>query len=137
MAAESNEPKNRYLRYLEVVTGSLEDKRRYRRYKARIKELPPDYRTAAEAMERYLLHLGLTDGADVTMYEDIADLFEQSAADGIPIRGLFGEDPVEFVEAFTANYPAGQWRIRERNRLTDAVKRAAGEEPAGEDRTGR
>ncbi|MFB9709551.1 DUF1048 domain-containing protein [Streptosporangium sandarakinum] len=135
MAAEPNEPKNRYRRYLEVVTGSLEDKRRYRQYKTRIRQLPPDYRTAAEAMERYLLHLGLTDGADVTMYEDLADLFERSAIDETPIRDLFGEDPVEFVEAFVANYPAGQWRNRERNRLTSAIKRAAGEEPAGEDRT--
>ncbi|MFI6793991.1 hypothetical protein [Streptosporangium canum] len=32
------------------------------------------------------------------MFEDLADLFEQAAADGTPIREIVGEDPVEFVE---------------------------------------
>ncbi|MFD1938571.1 MULTISPECIES: DUF1048 domain-containing protein [Nonomuraea] len=136
MAAQSNEPKSRYLQYLEMVTGPLEDKRRYRQYKARIKQLPQNYRTAAEALERYLMLLGPADGAGaMAMYEDLVDLFEQSAADGTPIRDIFGEDPVEFVEAFVANYPAGQWRSRERNRFTSAIERAAGEDTTRQDRT--
>ena len=40
--------------------------------------------------------------------EDLADLFEQSAADGTPIREIVGEDPVEFAEAFLPNYPEGR-----------------------------
>jgi DNA-binding ferritin-like protein (Dps family) len=129
MAAGSNEPKGRYLQYLEIITGSLEDKRRYRQYKARMKRLPENYRTAVEALERYLMHFGPADGAGaMSMYEDLADLFEQSAADGTPIRDVFGEDPVEFVEAFVANYPIGQYRARERNRFTGAIARAAGED---------
>jgi DNA-binding ferritin-like protein (Dps family) len=39
------------------------------------------------------------------MLEDLADLFEQAAANGIPIRGIVGQDPVEFAEAFLRNYP--------------------------------
>jgi hypothetical protein len=35
---------------------------------------------------------------------------------------------VEFIETFVRNYPKGQWIIRERERLTDAIKRAEGEE---------
>ncbi|WP_182909348.1 DUF1048 domain-containing protein [Microbispora sp. H13382] len=136
MATGPDESKSRYLQYLEKVTGPLEDKRRYRQYKARVKQLPESYRTAAEAMERYLMLLGPADGAGaMAMYEDLADLFEQSAADGTPIRDLFGDDPVEFVEAFAANYPLGQWRSRVRNRLISAVERAAGEEPGRQDRT--
>ncbi|GAA3113720.1 DUF1048 domain-containing protein [Streptosporangium carneum] len=136
MTPGSNEPKSRYLQYLEVVTGSLEEKRRYRQYKARIKRLPENYRTAVEALERYLMHFGPADGAGaMSMYEDLADLFEQSAADGTPIRDIFGEDPVEFVEAFMANYPVGQYRARERNRFTSAIERAAGEDTGRQDRT--
>ncbi|MEV4020927.1 DUF1048 domain-containing protein [Nonomuraea angiospora] len=127
MATESNEQKSRYRQYLEVVTGSLEDKKRYRQYKARVKQLPEDYRTAVEAMERYLMHFGAGDGS-IAMYEDLADLFEQSAADGTPIRDIFGEDPVEFVEAFLRNYPEGQWISRERSRFVSAIERAAGED---------
>ncbi|MEV4798574.1 DUF1048 domain-containing protein [Nonomuraea sp. NPDC049421] len=122
----ADESKNRYLQYLELVTGPLEEKKRWWQYKARIKHLPDNYRTAVEALERYLMHFGPADGAGaMAMYEDLADLFEQSAADRTPIRDIFGEDPVEFVEAFMANYPLGQYRTRERNRFTSAIDRAA------------
>ena len=60
------------------------------------------------------------------MFEDLADLFEQSAADGTPIRVIVGEDPVEFVEAFLQNYEKGGWIGRERERLTNAIDRVAG-----------
>ncbi|GII77937.1 hypothetical protein Sru01_29190 [Sphaerisporangium rufum] len=137
MATESNEEKGRYLRYLEVITGSLDDKRRYREYKARVRRLPENWRTAVEALERYLMHFGPMDGAGwISMYEDLADLVERSVADGTPVRDVFGEDPVEFVEAFMANYPAGRYRARERRRFTDAVRRAAGEAPGTEDEAG-
>jgi DNA-binding ferritin-like protein (Dps family) len=134
MTAESNEPKSRYLQYLEVVTGPLEDKRRYRRYKARIKRLPAGYRTAIDALERYMQFFG-PGKADslLAMLDDLADLFEQSAADGTPIREVVGEDPVEFAEAFLRNYPEGQWIHRERERLANAIDHAVdhvtGDEP--------
>ncbi|MGC5011492.1 DUF1048 domain-containing protein [Streptosporangium sp. DT93] len=136
MDTESNEPKSRYRQYLEVVTGSLEDKRRWRQYKARVKGLPEGYRTAVEAIERYLMHFGPGDGSEAaSMYEDLADLFEQSAASGTPIREIVGEDPVEFVEAFVQNYPTGRWISRERERLTDAIERATGEGTGKEEGT--
>jgi DNA-binding ferritin-like protein (Dps family) len=71
------------------------------------------------------MYLGPADGdSAASMFEDLADLFEQSAADGTPIRAVVGKDPVEFIEAFLRNYPEGQWRSRERERLTDAIARA-------------
>ncbi|NUP01295.1 MAG: DUF1048 domain-containing protein [Nonomuraea sp.] len=136
MAAESNEPKSRYLQYLELVIGPLDDKKRWRRYKARVKALPENYRIAVEALERYLMHFGPADGSGaMDMYDDLAELFERSAADDTPIRDIFGDDPVEFAETFMANYPLGRYRARERHRFTSAVERAAGETPEREDRT--
>jgi DNA-binding ferritin-like protein (Dps family) len=64
------------------------------------------------------------------MYADLIDLFEQGAANGTPIREIVGEDPVEFIETFVRNYPKGQWIIRERERLTNAIDRVAREERA-------
>ena len=120
-------------KWIEKVTGPLEDKKRYRQTKARAEQLPPGYRTAVDAVQRYLMYAVGGDGAGVvTMYEDLVDLFEQSAASGTPVRDVVGEDPVEFVEAFVANYPQGQWRVRERNRLVDAIERAAGEDTGSE-----
>jgi DNA-binding ferritin-like protein (Dps family) len=115
-----------------LITQIIDQKRRYRRYKARIEQLPTDYRTAVAALERYTNYLGgLGDGASIlSMLEDLADLFEQSAANGTPVRAVVGEDPVEFAEAFLRNYPAGSWIVRERERLTKAIDRAAGEERA-------
>ncbi|APU21898.1 DUF1048 domain-containing protein [Actinoalloteichus sp. GBA129-24] len=126
MGTEPGEQKNRYLRYLEVVTGSLEEKRRYRQCKERIERLPHDYRTAVEALQRYMQHFGPDQSESlVAMLADLTDLFEQSAADGIPLRQVVGEDPVEFAEAFLRNYPGGSWIRRERDRLTKAIDRVA------------
>jgi DNA-binding ferritin-like protein (Dps family) len=100
--------------------------RRWWQYKARVSQLPPNYRTAVEAIERYLVHFAPTDGdSNVSMFEDLADLFEQAAADGTAIREIVGEDPVEFVEAFVQNYSEGGYApARARKRLTDAITHA-------------
>jgi DNA-binding ferritin-like protein (Dps family) len=87
---------------------------------------PENYGTAVEALERYLNYFG-TAGDGTAMYGDLIDLFEQAGADETPIRQIVGEDPVEFVETFVQNYPKGQWIIRERERLINAIDRAAGE----------
>lgn len=99
------------------------DKRRWRDYKARTKQLPAAYRTAIDAVERYLMYAAGPDDADsaASMFEDLADLFEQAAADGTPVREIVGEDPVEFVEAFVANYSKPGWIARERERLNRAI----------------
>ena len=110
------------------VTG---DKKRWRQYKARTQQLPPNYREAVEAIERYLMYFGRGDGAgSASMFEDLIELFEQSAASGTAIREIVGADPVEFAETFAQNYPEGQWRLREQQRLASAIARAAGEPDA-------
>ena len=116
--------------WIEQVTGSLEQKKRYRQYKARTKQLPANYRSAVEALERYLMYFGSISKGDVllSMLDDLADLFEQSAANGTPIRAIVGNDPVEFAEEFLRNYTQGQWINKERERLITAIARAEGEE---------
>lgn len=117
--------------WIEQITGSIEQKRRYWQYKARTEQLPANYRAAIDALNRYLMYFGSITKGDtlVSMLEDLADLFEQSAANGTPIRAIVGEDPVEFAEAFLQNYSEGQWINKERKRLTDTIDRVAGNEP--------
>ncbi|QHA01989.1 DUF1048 domain-containing protein [Streptomyces broussonetiae] len=123
--------------FLSKVIGP---KKRWRAYKARVKELPGNHRTAVEAIERYLMHFVPTDeDSNASMFEDLADLFEQAAADGTPIREIVGEDPVEFVNAFAENYSEGGYvPARARKQLTDDIERAeraAGNETGTEDKT--
>ena len=121
--------------WMEQITGSIEQKRRYRQYKARTERLPANYHTAIDALERYLNYFGSITKGDilVSMLEDLADLFEQSAANGTPIRALVGENPVEFAETFLQNYSEGQWINKERERLINAIDRAAGDDTGKEE----
>lgn len=112
------------------ISKVIGEKGQWRQYKARAKQLPASYRTVVDALERYLMYFG-TGGDGTAIYVDLVDLFEQSAANRIPIRQVVGEDPVEFIETFVRNYPKGEWIIRERERLTNAIERAAEEEANG------
>ncbi len=125
--------------WIEKVTGSRADKARYRQYKTRTERLPVGYRAAIEALVRYLTYFGGIAKGDVlvSMLDDLADLFEQSAANGTPIREVVGDDPVDFAETFLQNYSEGQWINKERERLIDAINRAAGEGTAKEGGSGR
>lgn len=116
-------------KWIEQVIGSGEGKKRWRRYKARKEQLPTGYRTAIDGLERYITYAGTIAKNDVflQMVEDLADLFEGAAADGTPIRGIVGEDPVEFAEDFLRNYADGQWINKERRRLNDTIDQAAEE----------
>ena len=122
--------------FIQKIIG---DKKRWRQYKARVEALPENYRTAIKAIQRYSYYFGGGDGdSGMQMLEDLADLFEQAAADGTPIREIVGENPDELAMEFFANYPKGQWIIRERDRLARDIERAAGEDTgAGSEGTSR
>jgi DNA-binding ferritin-like protein (Dps family) len=121
-----------------MAEGWIKQKKRYRRYRARVEQLPAGYKTAVDAVQKYSYYFGhgTTEGG-LKMLEDLADLFEQGAASGTPVREIVGEDPVEFAEAFIRNYPEGSWIVRERDRLTSAIERAEKEDTGTTGREGR
>jgi DNA-binding ferritin-like protein (Dps family) len=116
------------------ISKVIGPKRRWRAYKARSRQLPASYRTAVDALERYLNYYGGAGSDSPAIYEDLIDMFEQGAANGTPVREIVGEDPVEFVDEFVRNYPKGQWVIREQERLISAIDRAAGEDTGTDER---
>ncbi|GAA2974853.1 DNA-binding ferritin-like protein (Dps family) [Microbacterium terrae] len=117
-------------KWIEFLTGSLEQKKQYRQAKARLDALPEPYRTAAEAVSRYLMYNGgIVDGETmVQMYVDHADLWERAVADGTPVREIVGNDPVDFADAFAQAYGGKQWIDKERARLNKAIDDAEGQE---------
>jgi DNA-binding ferritin-like protein (Dps family) len=117
-------------KWIETLTGSLEQKKQYRQYKARIEALPEPYRAAAKAFQRYLMYYGVVSDGDtmITMFGDFADFWERAAADQTPLRGIVGDDPVEFAETFAQAYTGKQWIDKERARLTKAIEDAERQE---------
>ncbi|MFC0673672.1 DUF1048 domain-containing protein [Brachybacterium hainanense] len=115
-------------KWIEAITGSLEQKKQYKQDMARIEALPPAFRTAAKAVNRYLMYYsGQTDGETLTrMVTDQVDLWERAALDGLSIRDVVGEDPVAFAEDFARSYGGKEWIDKERARLVRDIDGAAG-----------
>lgn len=110
--------------WIEKVTGSLDDKKRWRRYKARIEALPEPYESAAKAIQRYFMVYGgmtLSSADMLQMLDDHADLWERAAADETPVSQIVGDDPVAFAETFADAYSGKRWIDKERERLAKAV----------------
>lgn len=113
-------------KWIEGLIGSLEQKKQYKKDKARMEALPGPYAAAAQATHRYVLYCGgVTDGETlVTMFGDLADLWERAAVDETPVRAIVGDDPVEFAETFARAYNGKQWIDTERARLVEAIEDA-------------
>lgn len=113
-------------KWIELVTGSLEQKKQYRQHKARIEALPEPYGTVAKAFQRYFMYYGgIVDGETILrMMGDFVDLWERTAADGTPVRDVVGDDPIEFAETFAQAYTGKRWIDKERARLTKAIEDA-------------
>ncbi|SEE11561.1 DUF1048 domain-containing protein [Ruania alba] len=114
-------------KWIEALTGSLEQKKQYKQHMARVEALPEPYSSAAKALNRYFTYYGgFTDGDTlITMIGDHADLWERAAVDGTPVRDVVGADPVDFAETFARAYSGKQWLDKERTRLTKAIDDAA------------
>lgn len=118
-------------KWIEALTGSLEQKKQYRDAKKRIDALPEPYRTVANAQHRYTMYYGgITDGDIlVQIFLDLADLWERAAIDGTPIDDIVGDDPVAFAESYAEAYGGTHWIDKERARLISAVDDAKKKEP--------
>ncbi|WP_404430317.1 DUF1048 domain-containing protein [Microbacterium lacus] len=110
-------------KWIELLTGSLEQKKQYKQAVARMDALPEPYRTTAKAYQRYFMYYGGTVDADdlVRMWSDFADLWDRAAADGTSVQAIVGDDPVGFGEEFVQAYASRQWIDKERARLNSAI----------------
>jgi DNA-binding ferritin-like protein (Dps family) len=114
-------------RWIELVTGSLDQKKQYKQYRSRMEALPEPYAATAAALYRYFMYNGgavMDAEGSLTMMGDFVDLWERAAADGTPVRDIVGEDPVEFADAFAEAYTGKRWIDKERARLTKAIEEA-------------
>jgi len=119
-------------KWIETITGPLEQKKQYREAKRRLEALPEPYLSSGIAVNRYLMACGgITDGDTVVrMFVDFVDLWERAAVDGTPVGEVVGDDPVDFAETFARAYSGKHWMDKERARLTEAIERARAAERA-------
>jgi DNA-binding ferritin-like protein (Dps family) len=117
-------------KWIEALTGSLEQKKQYKQDMARLEALPAPYADAAKALNRYFMYYGAIGEGDilVTMVGDHVDLWERAAVDGTPVSAIVGDDPVAFAEDFVRSYRHKEWIDKERARLIKDIDAAIGKE---------
>jgi DNA-binding ferritin-like protein (Dps family) len=113
-------------KWIELVTGSLEQKRQYKQLRARMAALPEPYLTVVKALNRYFMYnSGVTDGeVALRMIGDFTELWERAAADETPVHDIVGDDPVEFADSFAEAYVGKRWIDKERARLISTIEQA-------------
>ncbi len=108
------------------LSRMIEEKRHYKRFRARVRALPPNYRTTVEALEHYVYFFASARSTNLLpLLDNLVELFEGAAADDLSIRSVVGDEPVEFIEQLILNYPPGEWILKERSRLTRTIDDAA------------
>jgi DNA-binding ferritin-like protein (Dps family) len=109
-----------------IINKVIGEKKQWKVYKSRKKQLPANYQKAVDALERHILTFCPESGdALMRALNDLIDLFEQSAEEMKSIREIVGEDPADFAETFTSNYTKDTWRDREARKLNEALDAAS------------
>ncbi|MEG1003316.1 MAG: DUF1048 domain-containing protein [Clostridium sp.] len=92
-------------KFIKLVIGDLDEKREYREMMKRVDALPEDYKYAFKKIQKYMYSVGAPGGNmtifnDLTMFMDLLDLFESSAADGRKVIDVIGSDVSKFSDEF-------------------------------------
>ncbi|MEK5237485.1 DUF1048 domain-containing protein [Paenibacillus sp. FSL L8-0470] len=91
---------------IKLIIGDMEEKRAYKQMMKRVDALPKDYRFAFRKIQHYMFSVGPLGGGDMTiftdltMFKDLVDLFEASAAEGRQVLDVIGSDVGKFSDEF-------------------------------------
>lgn len=104
-----------------MIKKMLQEKKEYREYKGRVNALPEDYRNAMKAIETYMWSQAKGAGM-LKLLENILEMFENSASDGLSVSEATGPDIAEFADSVLAEYPEETWMDKMRKKLRDSVE---------------
>lgn len=79
------------------LIGDIEGKKFYKQMMRRVDSLPEDYRFAFHKIQKYMYLNGI---GDITVFENLIDLFESSAADSRKVVDVIGNDVSKFCDEF-------------------------------------
>ncbi|MCL2153967.1 MAG: DUF1048 domain-containing protein [Oscillospiraceae bacterium] len=105
----------------------MEGKRKYKAHMARVKALPEDYQFVFDKIQHYMwMHAG-GDGMDILkIHYDLIQLFEESAATGMHILSVTGDDVAAFCDELLRN--AKTYTENWRENLNRDIMRKLGKE---------
>ncbi|MBF9067231.1 DUF1048 domain-containing protein [Streptacidiphilus fuscans] len=111
------------MNFWETITGS-DLTREWKAFEARAEALPDDYRAAWEQIKVHLLpHGGLTGRNLMPIVDAALALLEETAADGLSIGEVLGDDIRGFCTALAGGKEARTYRDRWREQLNRNVAR--------------
>ncbi|SHJ69634.1 DUF1048 domain-containing protein [Parasporobacterium paucivorans] len=89
-----------------LVIGDMSDKKAYKQMMKKVDSLPEEYSFAFKKIQKYMYCVGVPVD-NMTMFADLLDLFEVSAADGRKIIDVIGSDAGMFSDEFMSAYSTG------------------------------
>ncbi|WP_379139830.1 DUF1048 domain-containing protein [Paenibacillus sp. sgz500992] len=105
---------------IKLIIGDMEEKRAYKQMMKRVDALPKDYRFAFRKIQHYMFSVGPLGGGDMTiftdltMFKDLVDLFEASAAEGRQVLDVIGSDVGKFSDEFMRASVTNTETVREK-----------------------
>lgn len=102
------------------IQSMIKDKKRYKQFTKDVQALPTSYATTVNALTKYIWNFAGS-GAMMDVLEEVLHIFQESAAENVPVRQIVGEYPVEFAENIMAEYPNELWLIKYRNQLRQKI----------------
>ncbi|KRL85860.1 DUF1048 domain-containing protein [Lacticaseibacillus pantheris] len=105
------------------INNMIKDKKRYKQFTKDVAALPAPYAATVTALTKYMWNFARS-GAMMDVLEEILRIFQENAAENVPVLQIVGDDPVEFAENIMAQYPDELWLIKYRNQLRKQVAEA-------------
>lgn len=104
---------------IKLIIGDLEEKRAYKEMMKRVDALPKDYQFAFRKIQHYMYCVGapgndMTIFTDLTMFTNLVDLFEASAAEGRQVLDVIGRDAGKFSDEFMCAWVTNTKTLREK-----------------------
>lgn len=102
-----------------LIIGDMDEKKAYKQMMKRVDSLPKDYKYAFQKIQKYMFSVGAPYGdmtifMDRSMFTDLIDLFEASAADGRQVIDVIGSDVGRFSDEFMSAYATNSETLREK-----------------------
>jgi DNA-binding ferritin-like protein (Dps family) len=83
-------------KFIKLIIGDPWDSRGYKQMMKRVKALPKDYQYVFRKIKHYMTVHGVGPDGDLTIFTNLVDLFEASAAEGRQVLEVIGSDVGEF-----------------------------------------